>query len=127
MTKLTAHPCRRQSARTALAVMLGAALTATWIAPRAALAEEAAPAAVAPEAASEPFSTEEWQLEQKRQVPETGRATRNWVQAQGSREQASPNRPTLSGPALRRAHDRYLRTFEVEIPQQLRESLPTNK
>jgi hypothetical protein len=60
-------------------------------------------------------------------VPETGRATRKWLQAQGNREQASANRPSLSGPALRRTHDRYLRTFEIEIPQQLRESLPTNK
>ena len=33
-----------------------------------------------------------------------------WLQAQGNREQASANRPTLSGPALRRTHDRYLRS-----------------
>lgn len=74
-----------------------------------------------------PLATEEWKLEEKRVLPETGRSTRGWLQAQGHREQASANRPTLSGPALRRSHDRYLRTFEVDIPQQLRESLPTNK
>lgn len=74
-----------------------------------------------------PLATEEWKPEEKRALPETGRSTRGWLQAQGHREQASANRPTLSGPALRRSHDRYLRTFEVDIPQQLRESLPTNK
>lgn len=74
-----------------------------------------------------PLATEEWKPEEQRALPETGRSTRGWLQAQGNREQASPNRPTLSGPALRRSHDRYLRTFEVDIPQQLRESLPTNK
>lgn len=100
---------------------LGAALLATLLTtPRSVRASDAEPSA-------KPIATEEWELEQKRQVPETGHATRGWLQAQGKREQASANRPTLSGPALRRTHDRYLRTFEVDIPQQLRESLPANK
>lgn len=102
---------------------LGAALLATLL--TAPLSAQATDADTPPSA--KPFATEEWELEQKRQVPETGRATRGWLQAQGNREQASANRPTLSGPALRRTHDRYLRTFEVDIPQQLRESLPNNK
>lgn len=76
----------------------------------------------APEAA-----TQAWRQERKQPTPETGNATRGWLQAQSSREQASTHRPTLSGPAMRRVHDRYLKSFEVEIPQQLRESLPSNK
>ncbi len=107
---------------------LAAALLTTLLACPSARATPAdATPAPATNAAAEPFSTEEWQLEQKRQLPETGRATRQWLQSQSSREQASATRPTLSGPALRRVHDRYLRTFEVDIPQQLRESLPANK
>lgn len=146
MTKPIAHQRPGTSAWTALQVALGTALLTTLIAPGAARAAEAntdATTAVTPVA--EPFSTEEWrhqqrtrepgqafateewQLEQRRQLPDTGRVTRSWLQAQGAREQASANRPTLSGPALRRTHDRYLRTFEVDIPQQLRESLPSNK
>ncbi len=119
------------SARTALQMVLGAALfatlIATLIAPTTALAAEPDTGSVTAAPTAEPLSTEEWQSDQKRQQPETGRATRNWLQAQASREQASANRPSLSGPALRRTHDRYLRTFEVDIPQQLRESLPANK
>lgn len=114
-------------ARTALQMVLGFALSTTLLTPQPALAAEPVAGAVAATPAAEPVATEEWQLEQKRQVPETGRATRAWLQAQGHREQASANRPALSGPALRRAHDRYMRTFEVDIPQQLRESVPSNK
>ncbi len=100
---------------------LGAALLATLLtAPLSAQATDTTPS-------TKPFATDEWELAQKRQAPETGRATRGWLQAQGSREQASTNRPTLSGPALRRTHDRYLKSFEADIPQQLRESLPANK
>lgn len=127
MTKPNVPQCPGPSARAALQMVLGATLVATLIAPPAALAAEPEVGAAAAPLVAEPFATEEWQLEQKRQVPETGRATRKWLQAQGNREQASANRPGLSGPALRRTHDRYLRTFEIEIPQQLRESLPTNK
>jgi Protein of unknown function (DUF3613) len=107
---------------------LGAALlTALFVCQSAGATQADATPAPAAAAASEPFSTEEWQLEQKRQLPQTGRATRQWLQGQSGGEQASANRPTLSGPALRRVHERYLRTFEVDIPQQLRESLPANK
>lgn len=76
---------------------------------------------------AEPFATEEWKHQQKHQRSEIGPATRGWLQTQGSRDQASPHRPTLSGPALRRVNERYLKSFEAEIPQQLRESLPSNK
>lgn len=62
-----------------------------------------------------------------RKPAEVGRQTRQWVQAQGAREQATSKRPTLSGPVLRKTHDRYLRSFDNEIPQQLRESMPDNK
>ncbi len=124
----TASRRRASRAWTHLPGALAAALLTTLLAcPSARATQAEAPPAPATNAAAEPFSTEEWQLEQKRQLPETGRATRQWLQSQSSREQASATRPTLSGPALRRVHDRYLRTFEVDIPQQLRESLPANK
>lgn len=127
----TAFRRRDPSAWTHLPKALGAALLTTLLACPSARATQAdvtpAPATANNAVAAEPFSTEEWQLEQKRQLPEPGRATRQWLQSQSSREQASATRPTLSGPALRRVHDRYLRTFEVDIPQQLRESLPANK
>ncbi len=139
MMKPTFNP--GQASRIALHVVLGAALVIAWASPTPAFATEteASPPAAEPFATEEwrhqqgmlepgqAFATEEWQLEQKRQLPETGRATRGWLQSQASREQASPHRPTLSGPALRRVHDRYLRSFELDIPQQLRESLPSNK
>jgi Protein of unknown function (DUF3613) len=100
---------------------LGAALIATLLtAPLSARATDAEPSA-------KPFASDEWEVANQRPAPETGRATRGWLQAQGNREQASAQRPTLSGPALRRTHDRYLKSFETDIPQQLRESLPTNK
>lgn len=125
----TAFRRRAPSTWTHLPKALGAALLTSLLACPSARATQAdvTPAPASNAVAAEPFSTEEWQLEQKRQLPETGRATRQWLQSQSSREQASATRPTLSGPALRRVHDRYLRTFEVDIPQQLRESLPTNK
>lgn len=128
MNQPTAPQSRSPRAWTALPGTLGAALlTALFVCQSAGATQADATPAPAAAAAPEPFSTEEWQLEQKRQLPQTGRATRQWLQGQSGGEQASANRPTLSGPALRRVHDRYLRTFEVDIPQQLRESLPANK
>lgn len=139
MTKTTIN--RRQGPRLALTMALGVTLVAALAAPMHALAAEAEATTTSAEPFAteewrhqqqmlEPgqtFATEEWQLEQKRQPPQTGRATRGWLQTQSNREQASANRPTLSGPALRRVHDRYLRSFDPDIPQQLRESLPGNK
>lgn len=129
MNQPTAPQSRTPRAWTDLPGTLGAALlTALFVCQSAGATQaDATPAPAAAAAASEPLSTEEWQLEQKRQLPETGKATRQWLQGQSGREQASANRPSLSGPALRRVHERYLRTFEVDIPQQLRESLPANK
>lgn len=128
MNQPTAPQSRTPRAWTDLPGTLGAALlTALFVCQSAGATQADTTPTPAAAAASEPFSTEEWQLEQKRQLPETGKATRQWLQGQSSREQASATRPTLSGPALRRVHDRYLRTFEVDIPQQLRESLPANK
>lgn len=112
---------------TDLKPVLAAALVLALHAPLGALAAEPDASAVTITPLAQPLATDEWQLERKRQVTETGQATRNWLQAQGGRELASASRPTLSGPALRRVHDRYLKSFEVEIPQQLRESLPGNK
>lgn len=87
---------------------------------------------VAPTEAQESFATEEWRHQQgatasARAPAPIGEQTRHWVQAQGRQEQASSQRPTLSGPVLRKTHERYLRSFDNEIPQQLRESLPGNK
>ena len=135
MTKPTTlfHPDSRT--RTRLQTLLGASCLAAFCGPllvpglafaNGAASEAAAPAP-APASSPEPFATPEWRHQQQATEAPTGRATRQWLQTQGSGEQASTNRPTLSGPALRRVHDRYLRTFEVDIPQQLRESLPANK
>lgn len=94
------------------------------------------PTEATPPGADEPFATDEWRhanetapAEEKasRKRAQVGRQTRQWVQAQGNQEQASRQRPTLSGPVLRKTHERYLRSFDNEIPQQLRESLPDNK
>lgn len=85
-----------------------------------------APVAQAEEAPA-PVATPEWRHENRQPSAPVGTQTRQWLQAQGQREQASSQRPTLSGPALSRTHARYLRSFENEIPQQLRESVPSNK
>lgn len=55
-------------------------------------------------------------------APATGVTTRQWVAAQGQREQASATRQTLSGPVMRRVHDRYLKSFETEVPTRLRDT-----
>jgi len=55
-------------------------------------------------------------------APATGVTTRQWVHAQGQREQASATRQTLSGPVMRRVHERYLKSFETEVPTRLRDS-----
>lgn len=55
-------------------------------------------------------------------APATGVTTRQWVNAQGQREQASATRQTLSGPVMRRVHDRYLKSFETEVPARLRDT-----
>jgi len=55
-------------------------------------------------------------------APATGVTTRQWVAAQGQREQASATRQTLSGPVMRRVHERYLKSFETEVPTRLRDS-----
>lgn len=122
------HPTATQRPGLHAWIALPMLLVAALSAPAAAQAAESdAAVTVSPLRTAEPIASEEWQLEQQRRKPETGPVTRHWLQMQGAREQASVHRPSLSGPALRRTHDRYLKSFEVEIPQQLRESLPTNK
>ena len=54
-------------------------------------------------------------------APAIGVTTRQWVQAQGQREKASATRQTLSGPAMRRVHDRYLKSFETDVATRLRD------
>lgn len=66
-------------------------------------------------------------VQQAQPAPETGTMTRQWVQAQGQREQASATRQTLSGPVMRRVHDRYLKSFETDVPTRLRDSEPFGK
>lgn len=44
--------------------------------------------------------------------PDTpGQQSRQWLRAQAERELASPNRQTLTGPAMRAVHDRYVSSF----------------
>lgn len=58
---------------------------------------------------------------------EAGVESRRWLQAQGSREQASATQPTLSGPVMRRVHERYLKSFEQPIPEKLADDRPTSR
>lgn len=58
---------------------------------------------------------------------EVGTASRRWLQAQGAREQASAKQPTLSGPVMRRVHERYVRSFEQPVPEQLTDDRPASR
>lgn len=58
---------------------------------------------------------------------EVGAVSRNWLQAQGSREQASATPPTLSGPVMRRVHERYVKSFEQPIPEKLADDRPASR
>ncbi len=58
---------------------------------------------------------------------EVGAVSRSWLQAQGSREQASATPPTLSGPVMRRVHERYVKSFEQPIPERLADDRPTSR
>jgi hypothetical protein len=44
-----------------------------------------------------------------------GDATRAWLGAQASRKQASGTRQTLSGPVMSKVHERYAKSFAIEI------------
>lgn len=46
-----------------------------------------------------------------------GHATQTWLAAQASGEQASKRRQTLSGPVMKRIHERYLQSFTQQIPE----------
>ncbi|MBH1986562.1 MAG: DUF3613 domain-containing protein, partial [Burkholderiales bacterium] len=58
---------------------------------------------------------------------EVGTASRRWLQAQGAREQASAKQPTLSGPVMRRVHERYVKSFEQPVPEQLTDDRPASR
>lgn len=58
---------------------------------------------------------------------EVGTASRRWLQAQGAREQASAKQPTLSGPVMRRVHERYVKSFEQAVPEQLTDDRPASR
>jgi Protein of unknown function (DUF3613) len=58
---------------------------------------------------------------------ETGPVTRRWLQAQRAREQSSAVQPTLSGPAMQRVHERYLKSFEQPIPNRLADDRPVSR
>lgn len=49
----------------------------------------------------------------------TSVSTKDWLQAQSSRAQASPVRQTLSGPVLSKVHERYVKSFAEPIPRKL--------
>lgn len=44
-----------------------------------------------------------------------GGQSRQWLRSQSQREQASPQRQTLTGPAMKAVHDRYVRSFTTPI------------
>jgi Protein of unknown function (DUF3613) len=47
--------------------------------------------------------------------PSPGMATRKWTKAQAQHEQATRNRPTLSGPVMTSIHERYVESFRNKI------------
>lgn len=89
----------------------------------AAEAREAAAATppLAASAASPPADTPSATLASRQSVdadnkPGSGRASRAWLAAQASGQQASAQPPTLSGPVLRKVHERYVNSFGQAIP-----------
>lgn len=101
--------------RTRVTLALGFALVAGTGMAHAAEAREPTPAA--------PSATTEDTTEDTAPVTQASSSTvRRWVAAQGQREQASATRQTLSGPVMRRVHDRYLKSFEQDIPTRVRDA-----
>jgi hypothetical protein len=60
-------------------------------------------------------------------APESGADTRVWLRAQSQRGQASNTQQTLSGPVMRRVHDRYLKSFEQPVPERLSDDRPASR
>ncbi len=58
-----------------------------------------------------PTSAEPVETENDRPEVKPGDGSRTWLGAQARREQASRNRPTLSGPVLSRVNKRYVESF----------------
>ena len=52
----------------------------------------------------------------KNQPPQAEPATRAWLELQRSGDAASPRPQPLSGPAMERVHQRYLKGFEHPQP-----------
>jgi hypothetical protein len=50
----------------------------------------------------------------------SGSATRQWLSKQETAANASAHRQTLSGPAMSRVYERYLKTFEQAVPEKLK-------
>lgn len=49
----------------------------------------------------------------------SGNSTKAWLAAQGSRQDASETRQTLSGPVLSKVHERYVKSFTMPVPERL--------
>ena len=47
-----------------------------------------------------------------------GQDTQKWIDLQKSSEQASPDERPLSGDVAKRTYQRYLRSFEADVPQE---------
>lgn len=58
---------------------------------------------------------------------EVGDTTRQWIDLQKSGEQASEHRRPMSGPVAQRSYQRYLRSFEREIPEKFERESTTNR
>lgn len=56
-----------------------------------------------------------------------GTQSRQWLSSQAQRQQASTTRQTLSGPAMKAVHERYVRSFTTPIePTSLHNRDPIN-
>ena len=109
--------------RTRFTLALGFALAAGTGVSHAAEGQEPTPAAPSASTAASTAATTAATTEATAQVTEASSSTvRRWVAAQGQREQASATRQTLSGPVMRRVHDRYLKSFEQDIPTRVRDT-----
>lgn len=59
----------------------------------------------------------------------TGEASKAWLGGQARRQQASKTRQTLSGPVMQAVHERYVKSFTVDIPptDKLRPDMPQTR
>lgn len=117
MKKTTLHLTRVHVATCALTVLLPA--SACFMVSTAHAQSTPAAEAKAPEPEAMPEQPEDKPIAD-------GHATRDWMQRQASRKQASTIKQTLSGPVMDKVHERYVDSFNRAVPDRLRDNTPTS-